>query len=257
MRWAVDCFRLAIAPVRDDTQMHTHMCYSEFGDFGEHIARLDADVLSIEASRSGMDVPDYANDIGPGVYDIHSPRVPSAEEIERLLERAEAQVGRERLWVNPDCGLKTRRWEEALPALENMMEAVRVGPARGSAQLRRTEQIPAIAGDVGEHRDAAVRFRARLADELDSGGPHPLVGRVEVLDAQEQPDAARELAADRRGLFLAVGARQQDAGPRARAAGPRPSASGARRSSATASPPRARTRARRRRSRSPSRSRRR
>jgi 5-methyltetrahydropteroyltriglutamate--homocysteine methyltransferase len=125
VRWAVDCFRLAIAPVRDDTQMHTHMCYSEFGDFGEHIARLDADVLSIEASRSGMDLPEYANDIGPGVYDIHSPRVPSTEEIERLLERAEAQVGRERLWVNPDCGLKTRRWDEALPALEHMMEAVR------------------------------------------------------------------------------------------------------------------------------------
>ena len=129
-RWAVDCFRLAIAPVRDDTQMHTHMCYSEFGDFGEHIARLDADVLSIEASRSGMDVPEYANDIGPGVYDIHSPRVPSAAEIEQLLSRAEAVVGRERLWVNPDCGLKTRRWEEAMPALENMMSAVRAVRAR-------------------------------------------------------------------------------------------------------------------------------
>jgi 5-methyltetrahydropteroyltriglutamate--homocysteine methyltransferase len=86
---------------------------------------MDADVLSLEASRSDMDVPDYPNDIGPGVYDIHSPRVPSADEIEALLERAEAQVGRERLWVNPDCGLKTRTWDEALPALEHMMDAAR------------------------------------------------------------------------------------------------------------------------------------
>jgi 5-methyltetrahydropteroyltriglutamate--homocysteine methyltransferase len=130
--WAVDCFRLSVAPVRADTQVHTHMCYSEFGDFGEHIARLDADVLSLEASRSGMDVPAYPNDIGPGVYDIHSPRVPAAGEIEQLLGRAAAQVGRERLWVNPDCGLKTRTWEEALPALEHMMEAVRSVRARSS-----------------------------------------------------------------------------------------------------------------------------
>jgi 5-methyltetrahydropteroyltriglutamate--homocysteine methyltransferase len=130
--WAVDCFRLTVAPARADTQIHTHMCYSEFGDFGEHIARLDADVLSLEASRSGMDVPAYPNDIGPGVYDIHSPRVPPAREIEGLLDRAEAQVGRDRLWVNPDCGLKTRTWEEALPALEQMMAAVRSVRARSS-----------------------------------------------------------------------------------------------------------------------------
>jgi 5-methyltetrahydropteroyltriglutamate--homocysteine methyltransferase len=129
LRWAVDAFRLAVAAVRDDTQIHTHMCYSEFGGFGEHIARLDADVLSIEASRSGMEVPDYPNDIGPGVYDIHSPRVPSQDEIERLLELAQARVGRERLWVNPDCGLKTRRWEEVTPALEHMMGAVRAARA--------------------------------------------------------------------------------------------------------------------------------
>jgi 5-methyltetrahydropteroyltriglutamate--homocysteine methyltransferase len=125
VRWAIDCFRLAVAPLRDDTQVHTHMCYSDFGGFGEQIARMDADVLSIEASRSGMEVPDYPNDVGPGVYDIHSPRVPSAEEIERLLELAEAHVGRERLWVNPDCGLKTRSWDEVLPALENMIAAAR------------------------------------------------------------------------------------------------------------------------------------
>lgn len=134
VRWAVDCFRLTVAPVRDDTQVHTHMCYSEFNDVMEHIVRLDADVISIEASRSDMEVLDafvgaggleYPNEIGPGVYDIHSPRVPSAEEVERLLELAEQRVGRERLWVNPDCGLKTRSWDEVLPALEAMMAAAR------------------------------------------------------------------------------------------------------------------------------------
>ncbi|MDP2711182.1 MAG: 5-methyltetrahydropteroyltriglutamate--homocysteine S-methyltransferase [Solirubrobacteraceae bacterium] len=129
-RWAVDCFRLTVAPARPETQVHTHMCYSEFNDVMEHIVRLDADVISIEASRSDMEVLDaftssqpYPNDIGPGVYDIHSPRVPSVEEIERLLELAEARVGRERLWVNPDCGLKTRRWEDVRPALQNMVAA--------------------------------------------------------------------------------------------------------------------------------------
>jgi 5-methyltetrahydropteroyltriglutamate--homocysteine methyltransferase len=130
VRWAVDCFRLATAPARADTQIHTHMCYSEFNEMIEHIIRLDADVLSIEASRSGMAVLDaftggvsYPNQIGPGVYDIHSPRVPSVEEIEELLELAEQWIGRERLWVNPDCGLKTRRWEEVRPAVTNLVAA--------------------------------------------------------------------------------------------------------------------------------------
>jgi 5-methyltetrahydropteroyltriglutamate--homocysteine methyltransferase len=130
VRWAVDCFRLATAPARAETQIHTHMCYSEFNDMIEHIVRLDADVLSIEASRSGMEVLDaftggvtYPNEIGPGVYDIHSPRVPSVEEIEGLLALAEERIGRGRLWVNPDCGLKTRRWEEVRPALVNMVAA--------------------------------------------------------------------------------------------------------------------------------------
>jgi 5-methyltetrahydropteroyltriglutamate--homocysteine methyltransferase len=130
VRWAVDCFRLTVAPARADTQIHTHMCYSEFNEIMEHIVRLDADVLSIEASRSDMEVLDafagdldYPNEIGPGVYDIHSPRIPPVEEIERLLESAEERVGRERLWVNPDCGLKTRRWSEVRPALRNMVEA--------------------------------------------------------------------------------------------------------------------------------------
>ena len=132
VRWAVDCFRLTVAPAAPATQIHTHMCYSEFNDMMEHIVRLDADVLSIEASRSDMEVLDafagdlsYPNEIGPGVYDIHSPRIPDADEIERLLAAAEHRIPRERLWVNPDCGLKTRRWEEVLPALEAMMEAAR------------------------------------------------------------------------------------------------------------------------------------
>jgi 5-methyltetrahydropteroyltriglutamate--homocysteine methyltransferase len=139
-RWAVDCFRLTTAPVRDDTQVHTHMCYSEFNEMMDDIIRLDADVLSIEASRSDMEVLDafaerggYPNDIGPGVYDIHSPRVPDADEIERLLELAEARIGRERLWVNPDCGLKTRRWEEVEPALRAMVEAAQRRRARTAA----------------------------------------------------------------------------------------------------------------------------
>jgi len=126
LRWAVDCFRLTVAPARADTQIHTHMCYSEFNEIMDHIVRLDADVLSVEASRSGMEVLEgleYPNEIGPGVYDIHSPRVPSAEEIERLLELAEQRIPRERLWVNPDCGLKTRAWREVRPALANMVAA--------------------------------------------------------------------------------------------------------------------------------------
>ncbi|HWK29222.1 MAG TPA: 5-methyltetrahydropteroyltriglutamate--homocysteine S-methyltransferase [Solirubrobacter sp.] len=130
VRWAVDCFRLAVAPARPDTQIHTHMCYSAFNEMMEHIVRLDADVLSIEASRSDMEVLDafageldYPNEIGPGVYDIHSPRVPDVDELERLLELAEQRIGRERLWVNPDCGLKTRGWSEVRPALRNLVAA--------------------------------------------------------------------------------------------------------------------------------------
>lgn len=140
LRWAIDCFRLAVAPAAPETQVHTHMCYSEFNEMIGHIARLDADVLSIEASRSDMEVLDaftganpYPNDIGPGVYDIHSARIPTTEEIERLLTAAEERIGRERLWVNPDCGLKTRRWEEALPALEHMVAAARRRRADGAA----------------------------------------------------------------------------------------------------------------------------
>jgi 5-methyltetrahydropteroyltriglutamate--homocysteine methyltransferase len=131
VRWAIDCFRLTAAPARPDTQIHTHMCYSEFAEMIAHIARLDADVLSVEASRSGMDLLevfrdfDYPGEIGPGVYDIHSPRVPTVDEIVGLLNLAEARLDWEQLWVNPDCGLKTRGWDETREALANMVEAAR------------------------------------------------------------------------------------------------------------------------------------
>jgi 5-methyltetrahydropteroyltriglutamate--homocysteine methyltransferase len=129
VRWAIDAFRLTAARARPETQIHTHMCYSEFGEMIEHIARLDADVISIEASRSGMELLevfrdfDYPGQIGPGVYDIHSPRVPPVEEIEDLLALAEEHIPRERLWVNPDCGLKTRTWMTTSGALANLVEA--------------------------------------------------------------------------------------------------------------------------------------
>ncbi len=129
LEWAVECFRLASCVVRDETQIHTHMCYADFEDILEAIAALDADVISIEAARSRMALLDafqrfrYPNAIGPGVYDIHSPRVPSVEEIEALLERALQVIPAERLWVNPDCGLKTRRWPEVEHALRHMVEA--------------------------------------------------------------------------------------------------------------------------------------
>lgn len=129
--WAVDAFRLCASGVRDETQIHTHMCYSEFNDVIESIAAMDADVITIETSRSQMELLeafrafDYPNDIGPGVYDIHSPRVPEVEEMVRLLEKAAERIPAERLWVNPDCGLKTRAWPETEAALVNMVAAAR------------------------------------------------------------------------------------------------------------------------------------
>ena len=140
VRWAIDCFRLAANGVADATQLHSHMCYSEFNEMIEPIARMDADVISIEASRSHMDLLDafrhfrYPNAVGPGVYDIHSPRIPTTEEIVGLLREAEYRIPRARLWVNPDCGLKTRGWEEVTPALEHMIEAAR--SVRASAVAR-------------------------------------------------------------------------------------------------------------------------
>jgi 5-methyltetrahydropteroyltriglutamate--homocysteine methyltransferase len=131
LRWAVDCFRLACAGLDDATQVHAHMCYSQFEEILEHILRMDADVLSIEASRSDARLLDafggdaYPNQLGPGVYDVHSLRVPSVHEIEALLASAERHIPRERLWVNPDCGLKTRTWDEVLPALEHVVAAAK------------------------------------------------------------------------------------------------------------------------------------
>jgi 5-methyltetrahydropteroyltriglutamate--homocysteine methyltransferase len=136
--WAVQCFRLAIAGVRDATQIHTHMCYAEFNDIIESIAALDADVITIETTRSQMELLEafrdyaYPNAIGPGVYDIHSPRVPDSIEMRQLLEKARAHIPDERLWVNPDCGLKTRSWPEVTAALHNMVEAARQLRAAGA-----------------------------------------------------------------------------------------------------------------------------
>ncbi|MDQ2816581.1 MAG: 5-methyltetrahydropteroyltriglutamate--homocysteine S-methyltransferase [Candidatus Eremiobacteraeota bacterium] len=127
--WAIRAFRVASSGVDDATQIHTHMCYSEFNDILASIARMDADVITIECSRSQMELLDafgefrYPNEIGPGVYDIHSPRIPSAAEVLALLEKAATVVPAGQLWVNPDCGLKTRRWDEVSAALTNMVAA--------------------------------------------------------------------------------------------------------------------------------------
>src|SRR5258708_2965569 len=129
LKWSVDCFRLASASVADESQIHTHMCYSEFNDMMDAVARMDADVISIESSRSRMEILDafkkvkYPNEIGPGIYDIHSPRIPEVSEIEALLRRSLDVLSPRQLWVNPDCGLKTRGWQEVRPALRNMVEA--------------------------------------------------------------------------------------------------------------------------------------
>jgi 5-methyltetrahydropteroyltriglutamate--homocysteine methyltransferase len=129
--WAVEAFRLSASGVRDETQIHTHMCYSEFNDVIQSIAAMDADVITIETSRSDMELLeafeafDYPNDIGPGVYDIHSPRVPDTAEMVKLMSKAVKRIPAERLWVNPDCGLKTRAWPETEAALVNMVAAAR------------------------------------------------------------------------------------------------------------------------------------
>ncbi|WP_413721646.1 5-methyltetrahydropteroyltriglutamate--homocysteine S-methyltransferase [Sodalis sp. RH24] len=131
LAWAVEAFRLNAAVARDDTQIHTHMCYCEFNDIMDAIAALDADVITIETSRSDMELLesfkefDYPNEIGPGVYDIHSPNVPSEEWIVTLLRKAAERIPAERLWVNPDCGLKTRAWPETRQSLANMVSAAK------------------------------------------------------------------------------------------------------------------------------------
>ena len=129
--WAVESYRIAANGVSDETQIHTHMCYSEFNDIIASIADMDADVITIETSRSDMELLDafdgfkYPNEIGPGVYDIHSPNIPSEEQIVELIRKAAERIPAERLWVNPDCGLKTRQWKEVIPALTNMVAAAK------------------------------------------------------------------------------------------------------------------------------------
>ncbi len=131
LNWAVDAFRVSASGVQDSTQIHTHMCYSEFNDIIEAVAAMDADVISIETSRSAMELLEafvnfkYPNQIGPGVYDIHSPRVPNQQEMETLLTKALDVLDAQQIWVNPDCGLKTRGWKEVEPALKAMVAAAK------------------------------------------------------------------------------------------------------------------------------------
>ena len=144
LRWAVDAFRLSAACVRDGTQIHTHMCYSEFNDIMPAIAAMDADVISIETSRSDMELLkvfgdfEYPNEIGPGVWDIHSPRVPPEADMVTLLRKAASVIPAERLWVNPDCGLKTRGWPETEASLRNLVAAAKA--------LRKGDLVPLPVG---------------------------------------------------------------------------------------------------------------
>lgn len=141
LEWAVKAFRMAAATVKNRTQIHTHMCYSEFNDMISHIAAMDADVITIECSRSQMELLDafaefrYPNEIGPGVYDIHAPRIPSRTEMVRLMEKAGEVIPADQLWVNPDCGLKTRGWPETKAALIEMVEAARMLRASVSTEM--------------------------------------------------------------------------------------------------------------------------
>jgi 5-methyltetrahydropteroyltriglutamate--homocysteine methyltransferase len=153
LAWAVEAFRLATSGVRDSTQIHTHMCYSDFGDIIEAILQMDVDVLSIEAARSDMELLEeispgqYRNCIGPGVYDVHSPRVPGCPEYEAQIHRALEVFRPDQLWINPDCGLKTRNWKEIEPALRNMVIATR----HIRAELSQHPRAPAP-----KHREAAL-----------------------------------------------------------------------------------------------------
>ena len=132
LKWAVDSFKLSAAGVTDETQIHTHMCYSEFNETIAAIAAMDADVITIETSRSRMELLTafedfaYPNEIGPGVYDIHTPNTPTVDEMVELIEKAADKIAVRQLWVNPDCGLKTRTWDEVEPALKNLVQATKV-----------------------------------------------------------------------------------------------------------------------------------
>lgn len=142
LEWAVKAFRIAASGVNDDTQIHTHMCYSEFNDIIQQIAAMDADVITIETSRSQMELLKafaqfkYPNEIGPGVYDIHSPRVPTTQEMVDLLDKAIQLLPAQNVWVNPDCGLKTRKWPETKAALENMVTAARQAREKITTEVR-------------------------------------------------------------------------------------------------------------------------
>lgn len=143
LRWAVNSFRLSTSGVKDTTQIHTHMCYSEFNDIIAAVAKMDADVITIETSKSQMKLLDafidfdYPNEIGPGVYDIHSPNTPTVEQMVELIQKAAENIPVERLWVNPDCGLKTRGWSETDPALTHMVDAAKVLRKQSEEQMQR------------------------------------------------------------------------------------------------------------------------
>ena len=132
LSWAVDAFRLSTSGIKNTTQIHTHMCYCEFNDIMHAISLLDADVITIETARSDMELLEsfkefqYPNEIGPGVYDVHSENVPSVTSIDILLTKAMRYIPLKRIWVNPDCGLKTRNWPETMLALKNMVEATKI-----------------------------------------------------------------------------------------------------------------------------------
>lgn len=148
LEWATESFRLAAGAAPDTVQIHTHMCYAEFGEILDAVVALDADVISMEASRSQMELLDdfvahgYPNEVGPGIWDIHSPRVPSPDELDDLLRRAKAAIGTERLWINPDCGLKTRGWDETRASLTHLVAAAR----RARAQLDRSSAADPMSG---------------------------------------------------------------------------------------------------------------
>ncbi|SEL55676.1 5-methyltetrahydropteroyltriglutamate--homocysteine S-methyltransferase [Nitrosovibrio tenuis] len=152
LKWAVEAFRVSSSGVKDDTQIHTHMCYSEFNDILPSIADMDADVITIETSRSRMELLNgfgqfkYPNEIGPGVYDIHSPRIPQTEEMLELLEKACSVIDPKQLWVNPDCGLKTRTWPEVVTALKRMVAAARL--LRNRMEVSETESVDAPADAI-------------------------------------------------------------------------------------------------------------
>jgi 5-methyltetrahydropteroyltriglutamate--homocysteine methyltransferase len=144
LEWAVDAFRLATGGAQDFTQIHTHMCYADFGDVLAAIERMDADVISIENTRSGdanlehLAAAAYPREVGPGVYDVHSPNVPEPAQIKERLQVFLKHLRPEQIWVNPDCGLKTRPWDDVLPALTHIVEAVR--------EVRQELIVPALDG---------------------------------------------------------------------------------------------------------------